>query len=201
MAFLHTSITGNTSFGGYISMDGDKSVPIQDDMTYEITPGKHNFRIFTKSDLERRYGNAQHGITSHISNPGLLDAIIDAHAAHSIGDGWSFDVILENNDCVTVAVTSKGQNLIGDPVYEVEELPADVAESLRSQIEQVRNTPRRSKKLMGWGIGLMAAFGIGTYNLFTSSESYAVATAVFFIAMIGVGALLFWLGFQKKKRS
>lgn len=55
MAFLHTTITGNTSFGGYLSIDGCKPFRIRGNTSYEVTADKHSFTLFSKSQASRGY--------------------------------------------------------------------------------------------------------------------------------------------------
>ena len=52
MAFLTLLIKGDTSFGGYISMDGEEPVAIQDDVAYQIENGKHGFDVLRSADFE-----------------------------------------------------------------------------------------------------------------------------------------------------
>lgn len=200
MAYVHTSITGNTSFGGYLSVDGEKAFAIRDDMTYEISEGKHSFQIFSKSNAERNYGKFQLGASALKSSHSLLDDVIDVGAINSLGDSWTFDAILEDADCIAICVTSRGQSLVGTPMYEIQELSEEAAASLNQQFEEMRNTPRRSKKQIGWGIGLVLAFTFGTYNMLTSGEAYELPSLLFFIGMIGLGVVLFLLGMRKKVR-
>lgn len=118
----------------------------------------------------------------------------------ALGNGWTFDIILDDCDCVTIAVTSKGEKLIGSPAYQIEELPESTVAAMQQRGEAVRNVPRRNKKQLGWGIGLMFAFIFGTFNMITSGEATEIPALIFFIAMIGVGVLLFLLGMKKKVR-
>ena len=46
-AYLHTVIDGNKSFGGYLSVDGEKAFAVNDDTTYELSPGHHYFVLYS----------------------------------------------------------------------------------------------------------------------------------------------------------
>lgn len=204
MAFVCTMITGNESFGGYISMDGNASAKIEHDMTYEIASGRHHFEIFSKSGASRGGGK----ILSAIGNMGDSNDIFSKMNRHDgdkmQGDSWCFDVNLNDNDCLLITINSKGDQILGDPGYEVTELDAETCENLRKQFEEIRNTPTRSKKMMIGG-GITA--GIGVFGLFNfiiallgQPETTSITDSLVFIALIIIGGLIFFFGSKKKIR-
>lgn len=203
MAFIRTFIDGNTNFGGYLSVDGGKSVAIKDDMTYELENGKHHFEVHSTSDFSRKSGKFSDTLDSMTSSSGVIvDSIIKAQNQSSIGSTWGFDVILGDNDCVILHVSSKGQKLVGDPLYQIEQLSDEAVEELKQQFEALRNTPRRSKKLIGWGLGLMICFAICSINGASSLIADGnIAALIVCIAMIPIGLLMFLFGMKKKVRK
>ena len=203
MAFIRTFIDGNTNFGGYLSVDGGKSVAIKDDMTYELENGKHHFEVHSTSDFSRKSGKFSDTLDSMTSSSGVIvDSIIKAQNKSNIGSTWEFDVILDDDDCLMLHVNSKGQKLIGDPLYQIEQLSEEVVMELRKQFEELRNTPRRSKKLIGWGLGLMICFSLGCINGASSLIAEGnIAALIVCIAMIPIGLLLFLSGMKKKVRK
>lgn len=44
-AYIQLLIEGNKNFGGYISSNGNAFIEFEDDMTYEFSPGHHEFEI------------------------------------------------------------------------------------------------------------------------------------------------------------
>ena len=60
-AYVSTYIQGGESWGGYLSVDGEKAIAIQNDMTYELCPGTHRFTIYTTSNIERGTAKFQRG--------------------------------------------------------------------------------------------------------------------------------------------
>ena len=200
MAFIRTKIEGNTSFGGYLFMDSGRSVAIQDEMTYEIPSGTHYFEIHSKSDAERGMGKFQKGINGMTSNGKIIDKLCDMQANNSLGDAWSFNAELEDNDCLVIQIRSKGTKIVGEPDYEIIELDDETVAQLKEEFEAIRNTPRRNKKQIGWGLGLMFVFAFGGINMISAGETMDAASLGVMIVGFGIGVLLFVLGMKKKVR-
>ena len=199
MAYVKFIVEGNTSYGGYYSVNGGKSQPIKHDMIYEVANGHYQFTISEKSAAVK--GASTVGRLANLASSNT-SVMYDAYMAHQAGDDWKFSVDLtEDTDAVCIYTYTKGQSFYDDPEYKVIELDEEYYQELKAKFERIRNTPRRSKKQIGWGIGLMLAFAFGTYNLLTSGEAYEAPTLIFFIGMIGLGVLLFLLGIRKKVRK
>jgi hypothetical protein len=81
-AYLYTSVDGNKSFGGYLSVDGEKAFEIQDDMTYELAPGRHHMVVYSTSNIQRANAKVQaftYNTTS--SNGAFADAMHRSYIA------------------------------------------------------------------------------------------------------------------------
>ena len=150
-AYLQTLIQGNQNFGGYISVDGEKAFAVQHDMTYEITPGIHIITIYSTSNFERASGNVQKFAYNHSSSSGaVMDTLAKASAIKSLGDEWSIQIEISENEICEITNVSKGSKLIGDPMYRVRELSAEEVTMYEEKFEEWRNTPVRSKKKIKW---------------------------------------------------
>lgn len=199
MAYVKFIVEGNTSYGGYYSVNGGKSQPIKNDMIYEVANGHYRFTISEKSAAVKGASNVGRLANLASSNTSVL---YDACMRKQAGGDWNFSVdLVEDTDAVCIYTYTKGQSFYDDPEYKVIELDEAYHQDLKAQFEAIRNTPRRSKKQIGWGIGLMAAFIFGTFNMLSSGETVEPVSLIFFIAMIGLGALLFLLGIKKKVRK
>ena len=122
-AYLHTQISGNKDFGGYLSVDGEKSIKIGDDMTYELSTGQHSLVVYSTSDAQRKTGELQAKIYTHTSSSGaIMDTLEAASTLKNLGDGWEINVVVEENQLVELSVLSKGTALVGDPMYKVTDL-------------------------------------------------------------------------------
>ena len=197
MAYLHMTINGNTSFGGYLSIDGGKTDKIEDGVVQELANGKHTFTIYTASDFERINANVNKRARSGSGNK-LLNMANDAIMKGAGGESWSFTVTLGETDCAAIDVTTAGKDFTDDPTLEVIALPEEKYREYFEYFEKLRNTPRRNGKQMKWGIGLAAAFAFGLFNAATSGAE--VSAMLVMIAGVAVCALLFALGVRKKVR-
>lgn len=197
MAFLHLSINGSTSFGGYLSVDGQKAFAIEDGDVYELANGKHSFVIYTASNFDR--GNAKvYDWARSGQKASLLTMATDAARKGADGDSWSFTVNVQETQCAAIDVYTEGSRFVQEPELEVIELPQEKYQEYSEYFEKLRNTPRRNKKQMGWGIGLIAAFAFGLSNAISSGESMSAVAVM--IGGIALGVLLFVLGVRKKVR-
>jgi len=222
MAFLTVKVSGNPAFGGYLSMDKTPSSLIADDLTFEIENGLHLFEVHSRSDGQRKAGNAQSVINSWASIGAIGDAISDAQAENAIGDTWSFQASLEENDVIILEILSKGNNIIAAPQYRVEELDEETAENWREVFrkqreeeerereekarkrEEERSKPRRSKpKIIVGAIlgGLGALYTLLMLALSEGEMDGVMAPVIVFAAMFVVGLILFLTGIKKKIRK
>lgn len=197
MAYIRMLINGNTSFGGYLSVDGGKTVSIEDGVVMELDNGKHSFSVYTASDFERGSAKVNQWGRSGSSNS-LLNMANDAIMKGASGESWNFSATLSETDCAVIEVTTEGRDFVYDPTFETIELSEEKYQEYSAYFENIRNTPRRNKKQMGWGIGLTAAFAFGLFNVIRSGGG-AEAIPVMLIGM-ALGVLLFVLGVRKKVR-
>lgn len=202
-AYLQTLISGNESFGGYLSVDGEKAFSISHDMTYELAPGQHCLMIYSTSNFERASGKTQAFLHMTTSSSGaVLDTLGAASAIKSMGDRWQIDVVVDDGDLVELRVLSKGSKLVGDPLFAVRELDKEELSHLEARFEEWRNTPIRSKKQMTIGAILAFCGLFGSFNAIRGAvDSSELLTAlVLFVGLVALGGFLFYRGFQKKIR-
>lgn len=196
MAYLRLSIQGNTSFGGYISVDGSKSVAVKDGALYDLSEGQHYFVVSTTSDASRKFGKTYASMHASTSSGSMIgDAVAGGITSSYAGNQWSFQVVVDSTDEVHVSVHTKGSKIIGDPMYSINELD----EQTIDEYEAILNVPSRNQKLIKWGIALIALFAFGLFNVIGDPEA-GFAEAAVMIGGAGIGALLFVLGMKKKTR-
>lgn len=208
MAYLRTTVSGNPEFGGYLSVDGGKSIPVKDDMTYELEDGQHLFELHSTPDWQRKMGKFQNGLNSMTSSSGkILDAVYEKQASDAIGDTWRFQVVAQEGQLIEISVLSKGEKIIADPMYNVTDLELDVLADLQARFaeihkreEEYANTPRRSGKQIAIGIALIVLFGGALIMSIQESGSVSVAVLVTVLGVVAVGVLLLVLGLRKKIR-
>ena len=223
-AYYTTLIYGNEDFGGYLSVDGEKSFPIAHDMTYPIDPGPHRFEIFTTSDFQRAAGNLQATLYANTSSSGaILDYIERNQALKNIGDGWQIDCFVEENQTVYLSVRSNGKNIVAAPSYEVADLTDEQIAMLEDAFaqmeedcireeeerirreEELKRTPRRSvpKIIVG---SILAGIGALETPMFLLEgllgEQYQMlAASVVTASMLIFGLILLLSGLRKKIRG
>lgn len=199
-AYLITLISGNESFGGYLSVDGATAFPIENDMTYEIKPGVHSIVIYSTSNFDRAKGSAQATVYSNTSSSGrIFDAIEAGIAMKNLGDKWEMSINVEENQLLALNVTSSGKKIVATPMYEVSNLTDDEVKQLEKTFEEYRSTPRRNPKQMVWGAILAAVGAFGMFNFIRIGGD--AKAAIILGAILGIGVLLFVLGFMKRIRK
>ena len=199
-AYLRTLISGNKDFGGYLSVDGEKSFKIADDMIYELSAGQHSLVVYSTSDAQRKTGEFQAKLYANTSSSGVvLDTLEKASALKNLGDGWEINLMVDENQIVELSVLTKGTNVVGDPMCKVSDLDEEDVERLENQFNEWRNTPIRSKKKMIWGLILTFCGVFGLSNVLTTQPIDVEAIPVM-IALAAIGVLLFVFGFKKKIR-
>lgn len=202
-AYLMTLITGNESFGGYLSVDGEKAFSIEHDMTYELAPGAHTLIIYSTSNFQRSAGKVQaYSYINTRSSGAIVDSIERNAAIKNLGDSWEIDVMVEEGDLLELNITSRGSEIVATPQYRITELDEEAIKHFEETFEKWRNTPIRSPKQIVWG-AILAFLGVfGTINFINSPDlaDNAIAVILVMVALVGVGVLLIILGAKKKIR-
>ncbi len=214
-AYLMTLIYGNENFGGYISFDGEEAIAVEHDMTYPIEPGPHHIDIYSTSNSQRRAGAFQAALYRNTSSSGvILDEIQRRSAIQGLGDTWSIDVFVEEDQLLTLSIRSNGNQLVGAPMYHVEDLSEETLQYFEEvfaeqeaayEAEQIRiaNTPRRSPKKIVWGailMGMGSLCGLSSLSELSSGDPTSVAVPFVFAGAVIGGVILFISGMRKKIR-
>ena len=208
--YLITRISGNENFGGYLSIDGGKSGAIENGEFIRLSPGQHSLQIHSTSDAQRGIGNAQAFLYRNTSSSGVLGDALERQSARSnLGESWDINVYVEDDQVVYLNVLTKGQKIIDDPIYKVEDMSEEMKQELDAKQQELEekyeewiNTPVRSKKLMIWG-GVLAFFGVfGLANYLSSGgmQDSGMGGALVLGLFILVGAWMIYSGAKKKIR-
>ena len=223
MAYLVFSVGGNPDFGGYLSVDEEPSILMQDDVVCELQSGLHVFKIHSTSDDQRAAGQRAKKFSNMFGDGGTLDSISRAQAKDAIGKEWSFQVRAGDDEAVFIEVVSSGMDIVSTPEYKVtqvdeetrerweglfaeqrriaaeeeERRKAEEAEKERKR-EEARKLPRKSipKIIVG---GIVSFYGV----IFTAvlAASVGGVSIVAGLAALGVGAFLLFDGLRKKVRK
>ena len=223
MAYLLFSVGGNPDFGGYLSVDGEPSILMQDDVVCELQSGLHAFKIHSTSDDQRAAGKRAKNLSNLFGDGGALDSISRAQAKNAIGREWSFQGRVGDDEVMIIEVVSEGMDIISTPEYRVTEVDeetrarwesifeeqrrlaaeeeekrkAEEAEKERKR-EEARKLPRKSipKIIVG---GVVSFYGV----IFTAIMATSVGGVgiVAGLAALGVGAFLLFDGLRKKIRK
>ncbi|MGM9647702.1 MAG: hypothetical protein ACI3YH_06200 [Eubacteriales bacterium] len=204
MAYVIVEVFGNTSFGGYLEIDNGVSHKLEDGTVLEIENGPHIFEISTTSKLSRGMGKFQSKLSSMTSSSGvILDTLEQRQINNNLGDSWEFQVRVNEEQAVFLSIRSQGDKLAAAPMYKVidpdeEQLAAlkEHFDEIRAEQERIANTPRRSKKMIIWGLVMLF---IGVVISLNASE-LSLPQLVIFIGVGAVGLLIFLLGMRKKIR-
>lgn len=201
--YLIMGISGNEQFGGYLSVDGEKSVSIVNGDFLKLSPGQHSLQIHSTSDAQRKMGKTQAALYNNTSSSGILmDTLERKSALSNLGDSWNINVHVADGQAIYLNVLTKGEKFLADPTYCVEDMSEDMEKDLDEKYEAWVNTPIRSKKLMIWGIVLAFLGVFGVSNFFTQGgmEEYGIAGFIVLALLIPLGGWLFYSGFKKKVR-
>ena len=224
-AYFGTLIYGNEDFGGYLSIDGEQSQVVEHDMTYRIDPGPHHIDIYSTSDTQRRIGAFQRDLYNSTSSSGaFLDEMQRQSAIAGLGESWGFDVVVEDGQMLIISIRSNDKQLVGSPMYHVEDLSEEAQESLEATFakldeeeeaarqaeeeERLRRAslPRRRPGLIVLG-AIMMYFGVcglaaGLLLLFAADPFMPamIALPVIFGILALFGLIVFINGMKKKIR-
>lgn len=216
MAYLYFSVGGNPDFGGYMSVDGSRSILIKDDMVYELDDGVHAFSIHSTSDAKRASGRAHGAFNSIVGTDGFMGAVNRAQAMNAMGDEWNFQARAEGDEVVVVEIVTRGDKIISTPEYQVTEFKDEIIESWKVAFEEQHkeeaekerkrqeelSRPRRSKPKIIVG-SILSGIGVLTTLLSVNDISNGTASAdsiAPWVVILGVGVLLLILGLRKKVR-
>jgi len=217
MAYLYLSIGGNPDFGGYLSMDGGRSILMKDDMVYEIEDGLHAYTIHSTSDAKRAGGRVQGTINNLTGSGGFFDTVNRVQAMNAMGDEWNFQARAVGDEVLVIEIVSRGEKIISTPEYQVTEFKEETIQSWKEYFaeqhekeaekerkrQEERAKPRRSKPkiIVGsilTGLGVFGSLiGLSTMAGGEGDPSAIAPMAVFII----VGAILLLTGLKKKVRK
>ena len=212
-AYLCTLIYGNESFGGYLSVDGQRAIRIEDDMTYQLEPGPHRIEVFSTSNAERAAGRFQANVYNMTSSDGpLLDTIQRNQALKNMGDSWNIDTVVGDGQCLTLGIRSSGMKIVAAPAYEISDLSEEEIERLEEFFENLEkerleklHASRRSKPKIIWGIILIIGFAeaLGIIPGMLKADSFDPVMLIplaICLGLFGLGLWLFIDGVKKKVR-
>ena len=135
MAYLNFVVGGNPNFGGYVSMDGDASVPIKHDDTYRIQSGVHQFTIYTRSDAQRKVGQGASIVNSLFGSGGILGFLADNRANNAMGESWSFQASIYDDELLVIEIVSRGNDILSAPQYRVRQLDDEMIQEIEKLFE------------------------------------------------------------------
>lgn len=228
MAYLLFSIGGNPQFGGYLSVDGEPSILMQDDTVYELQSGLHVFKIHSTSDKQRAAGQRQKNFSNLFGDGDALDTFSRTQAKNAIGKEWSMQVRANDDEVVIIELVSEGLDIISTPEYRVAEVDEETKqrwegifeeqrrlaaeeeaerqrkeEEKRIKREEERKLPRKSlpKIIVGAIVGGWGALLtlIMLINILTGSMPVPMIIAP--LIALGVGGFLLLDGVKKKIRK
>lgn len=220
MAYLMISVAGNPEFGGYLSIDGESSFLLTDDMTYELTSGSHYFEIHTTSDAQRKIGRGQQLFNDIVGSGGVIGAISEAQADNSLGDSWNFQVRAGDDEAVFIDIVSRDRTILAAPRYRVVQLEDDFLEELRSEFAQMeeknrqaeeekkrqeeirKNTPRRSipKIIVGAILSFYSFCGLIAAFCIISSENSSPLFMLIPLIPLVIFLIMMFDGIKRKLR-
>lgn len=207
MAYLQTTISGNTNFGGFMSIDGAAAFAIKDDMTYELSAGQHFIVIYSTSNAQRNIAGAQRWLYNNTSSSGIImDGIERQQIRAGEGDTWELQFMISDNQAIQIDVLTSGARIIAAPVYGFRDLDEEELEGLEqafaelhAEEERIANMPRRSPKMITWGSILFGVGGaMGSGFVLTGQN---IEAGIVMLVVAAVGVLLFALGMRKKVRK
>lgn len=190
-AFIHIEFGGGGTDGGYLSIDGAKPIKLKNDMVFALNPGTHHFGFSNKSKASRAVstGNALSG--------NLLTAYAMEHDAVDGEVTLSLD---ENDMAFFTIVSNNWGKVIALPTYTIGTLDAEQAAEADRLARALRGKRSRKKKRT-IGIIMILCSVFGTNNAIHVPEGERNTEGIIlFIAIGGIGLLLFILGLIKKKK-
>ena len=135
MAYLVISVNGNPEFGGYLSLDGESSVLVSNDDIYKISNGAHYYELFTRSDAQRRAGENSNFVNNLFGASGVLGYFADAAASNAMGESWSFQAHVDEDEALVIEIVSRGKEILCAPQYRIYPLDEETIKEFESCFE------------------------------------------------------------------
>ena len=128
MAYITTEYGGKKTFGGYLSIDGDKQIVLTEGVLIKVPSGSHNLNYMNVPKANKKIMDAN----IYAGNVGTVHMMAESMIE------WDYPVELEENDLLTLKVISDDNGkILSVPDYEIVELSEEaIAEANRLYSEQ-----------------------------------------------------------------
>ena len=116
MAYIGIEYGGKKTFGGYLSVDGDKQMVLTEGLLIKLEPGTHNLHFMNVPSANKTILDAN----VYAGNVGTVMMMADSMLEGDI------TISVEYNDLVTLTIVSDDNGKILDmPLYEITELDSE----------------------------------------------------------------------------
>jgi hypothetical protein len=198
MTFVKTVILHYPDFGGYLGVDGNEPVRIENGCAYEINPGKHIFRIYSdEANAKSRKASPDIPTVAEGEEPVTPEFL----------DPWIFTETLTDNECLLITVESDGMKVERDPVHQVFKISTASANKYLDTVKRTEQKPRFHAGLSVTGI-ILFWIGILVFLIslmiydppfVTASEPVIVGAVMLLLSIVMMVAGFIWKKKPKKK--
>ena len=197
MTFVKTVILHYPDFGGYLGVDGNEPVRIENGCAYEINPGKHTFRIYSDEAVAK----------SRKASPDIPEAAEgEEPTPPDFLDPWVFTETVTDSECLLITVESDGMKVVSAPAHQVFKISLASANKYLDTVKLKGSKPRYHVGLSITGIVLffisIFAYIIGLFiydpPFFTETAPAQAAAGAVLLSIVMMVAGFVW---QKKKKK
>ena len=147
MAHIYVSVTGNTDFGGYLTIGGNE-IKVYDTYAEEISNGNIDVILYSKSRASRDLAQGLGAINNLKTSGGFFMDMVqksnEKTEENYRGEAWGQSYTVEEDDIIIVAVKSEGEDIL-DVAFGIESMEN---EEYREWVEksEFKSTVNRMKR-------------------------------------------------------
>lgn len=198
MTFVKTVVLHYPEFGGYLGVDGNEPVRIENGCAYEISSGKHTFRIYSdEANAKSRKLSPDIPAAEEGQEPETPEC----------PDPWVFTETLHDGECMLLTVVSDGLKVEREPVRQVFKTSTKQENEYLDRLKRIGEKPRFHSGLSATGIVLfwigmivfLVALMVFDPPYYVESTPVTVGAVMVFISIAMMLAGFIWKKRSKKK--
>ncbi len=187
MAYIVIEFAGKKTFGGYLSVDGEKKIKLTDDMLISVPAGTHYLDFSSQSGTMRGMANLNAAVGNYRTAAFMEHNSIDGVVSVNFGETGVMKLTI---------VSDASGHVLDNPSYEIVDMDEEAYRAFDEEYTRRISVPRRGKSF-GWGIGISI---LSLCILLSNAASGDTTLIITWIVILAVGILMTALGAKKRVR-
>lgn len=123
MAYISIELAGKGTFGGYLSVDGDKQIELVNNLLIKVEPGTHHLSFSTLTSGERKMNNLNARLG--VATGSATNLAIAAYNERNSVDGEITEDFREDSIMFFTVVSDAAGHVLSQPQYRMDALDDD----------------------------------------------------------------------------